>query len=179
ADRNGDGKLTEKELNAFFEAIDDGANASVSLSVADHGAGLFELIDANRDGRLSVRELRTAWERIAPWDKAQAGTIGRDQIPRQYSLTVRQGVTDDARFRRAAIRQGGMRGPQSANSGRGPLWFRKMDRNGDGDVSMREWMGSMEDFKKIDTDGDGLISAEEAEKADAWYREKLNEKTEK
>jgi hypothetical protein len=51
-----------------------------------------------------------------------------------------------------------------------------MDRNGDGDVSKREWLGSMEDFKKIDTDGDGLISVEEAEKADAWFREKMKEK---
>ena len=29
-----------------------------------------------------------------------------------------------------------------------------------------------EDFQKIDTDGDGLISVEEAEKADAWFRER-------
>jgi hypothetical protein len=55
---------------------------------------------------------------------------------------------------------------------RGPLWFRKMDRNGDGDVSRAEWLGSAEDFKKIDTDGDGLISLEEAEKADALFRKK-------
>jgi Ca2+-binding EF-hand superfamily protein len=178
ADRDGDGKLTEKELNAFFDAIDDGMNASVSLSVSDHGPGLFELLDANRDGRLSIRELRTAWERVAPWDKANAGAVTRDQIPRQYSLTVRQGTVDDRRFRVAVARQAGMR-PQSANSGRGPLWFKKMDRNGDGDVSPREWLGSAEDFKKIDTDGDGLISADEAEKADAWFREKMKEKEKK
>jgi Ca2+-binding EF-hand superfamily protein len=177
ADRNGDGKLTEKELTAFFDAIDGGASASVSLSVSDHGPGLFELLDANRDGRLSIRELRTAWERVAPWDKANSGAVSRDQIPRQYSLTVRQGTVDDRRFR-VAIRQGGMR-PQTANSGRGPLWFRKMDRNGDGDVSPREWLGSAEDFKKIDTDGDGLISADEAQKADAWFREKMRAKEKK
>jgi Ca2+-binding EF-hand superfamily protein len=175
ADRDNDGKLTEKELTAFFEAIEDGMNASVSLTVADHGSGLFELIDANRDGRLSIRELRTAWERIAPWDKANTGSISREQIPRQYSLTVRQGTVDDRRFR-AAVRVRGPRGQPVASSGRGPLWFRKMDRNGDGDVSPREWLGSMEDFKKIDTNGDGLISADEAEKADAWFREKMKEK---
>jgi hypothetical protein len=48
-----------------------------------------------------------------------------------------------------------------------------MDVNNDGDVSEREFLGSREDFKKIDTDGDGLISVEEAEKADAWFRDKL------
>jgi len=173
ADRNGDGKLTEKELNAFLDAIDDGANASATLTVADHGAGLFELLDANRDGRLSIRELRTGWERVAPWDKAKAGAISRDQIPRQYQLTVRQGPPEDARFRQVTRFPGG---PPPGGSGRGPVWFRKMDRNGDGDVSPREWLGSLEDFQKIDTDHDGLISAEEAEKADAWFRARLNER---
>ena len=46
---------------------------------------------------------------------------------------------------------------------RGPAWFRKMDRNKDGDVSRREFLGTPEEFKKIDTDGDGLISAAEAD----------------
>ncbi len=47
---------------------------------------------------------------------------------------------------------------------RGPLWFRKMDLNGDGDISPREWLGTPELFKQIDKDGDGLISVEEAER---------------
>ena len=55
---------------------------------------------------------------------------------------------------------------------RGPLWFRKMDVNGDGDVSEREFLGSREDFRRIDLDGDGLISVEEAEKAEEWFRQK-------
>ncbi len=169
ADRDNDGKLTLKELNAFFEAIGGGAIAFATLTVADHGAGLFELLDANHDNRLSIRELRTGWERIAPWDKTKSGMISREQIPRQYQLTVRQGP-DDIRGRRVVARMGNQ--PRPAAVARGPVWFRKMDRNGDGDVSRREWLGSMEDFKKIDTDGDGLISLEEAEKADVWLREK-------
>jgi Ca2+-binding EF-hand superfamily protein len=175
ADRDGDGKLTLKELNAFFDAIADGAGATMTLTVGDQGPGLFELIDSNHDGRLGIREIRTAWERVGPWDKARAGAVTREQIPREFRLTVRQGPPDDGRFRGVAPpRYVGAMG--NGNTGRGPLWFRKMDRNNDGDVSRREWLGSMEDFKKIDTDGDGLISVEEAEKADAWMREKLKEK---
>jgi hypothetical protein len=63
----------------------------------------------------------------------------------------------------------GMNAP-AVRPARGPLWFRKMDRNGDGDVSPREFLGSRDDFRRIDTDGDGLISAEEAERYDAAVR---------
>ena len=66
--------------------------------------------------------------------------------------------------------------PRGSTAQRGPLWFRKMDVNGDGDVSEREFLGSKEDFQRINTSGDGLISVEEAEKADAWFREKLQQK---
>jgi hypothetical protein len=39
-----------------------------------------------------------------------------------------------------------------------------MDRNHDGDVSAREFLGTAEDFRKLDADGDGLIDAKEAAK---------------
>jgi Ca2+-binding EF-hand superfamily protein len=47
-----------------------------------------------------------------------------------------------------------------------------MDRNHDGDVSRREFLGSEEAFRKIDRDSDGLISLEEAERADELFRKK-------
>jgi hypothetical protein len=45
-----------------------------------------------------------------------------------------------------------------------------MDRNADGDVSRREFLGTDEQFRAIDTDGDGLISVEEAERYEAQLR---------
>jgi hypothetical protein len=49
---------------------------------------------------------------------------------------------------------------------RGPEWFRRMDRNRDGDLSRAEFLGSDEQFRRIDTNGDGLISPEEAQRHD-------------
>jgi hypothetical protein len=42
-----------------------------------------------------------------------------------------------------------------------------MDRNGDGYVSRREFTGPADVFNRLDLDRDGLLSAEEADRADA------------
>ena len=49
----------------------------------------------------------------------------------------------------------------------GPSWFRKMDRNRDGDVSPREFLGTREQFDRLDRDHDGLLSPDEAKEASA------------
>ena len=48
---------------------------------------------------------------------------------------------------------------------RGPRWFQAMDRNGDGYLSPREFLGSPARFRELDADGDGRISVAEAERA--------------
>jgi hypothetical protein len=47
-----------------------------------------------------------------------------------------------------------------------------MDRNGDGDLSPREFLGSAAEFARLDLDRDGLISADEARQADARWKKK-------
>ena len=64
----------------------------------------------------------------------------------------------------------------TVEAGAGPEWFRKMDRNGDGDVSRREFLGTDAQFKAIDTDGDGLIGVEEAEAYDKKLRDAAEKK---
>jgi Ca2+-binding EF-hand superfamily protein len=163
ADRDGDGKLTRKELKAYFDLQEEGANCYAVVSVSDQGRGLFELIDSDGDGRLSVRELRTAWGRVGPLAKDRRGLAPGD-IPRRIQVALGQGQT----FFRAVGRSGG----PAAAKGAVPLWFRKMDRNNDGDVSRQEFLGTEEEFRALDSDGDGLISAEEAIRFEARRKDK-------
>jgi Ca2+-binding EF-hand superfamily protein len=177
-DRDGDGKLYESEVIAYFDQMADfqqrARRACVSLVLVNQSRGLFDALDVDRDGRLSVREMRGAVKLLGRLDTAKKGFLIKTDLPHSYQLTLRRGPASS----------GGGGGPAaffdlyssaSAADGlptptAGPLWFRKMDRNRDGDVSRREFLGSAEQFRQIDSDHDGLISIEEADRHDAASR---------
>jgi Ca2+-binding EF-hand superfamily protein len=156
-DRDGDGKLYRKELDAFLDLQAQGSGSFATLSVTDEGRNLFTLFDADGDGRLSMRELRTAWTRLEPL-AAKGQDLARQDIPRRLRVVLEP---SNGRFARRTMMAG-----NRGSGGSGPLWFRKMDRNNDGDVSVREFLGTPEQFRRIDSDGDGLISPAEARRAE-------------
>ena len=178
-DRDSDGKLTEKEVTAYFDRAREiqakARAACASLVLSDESRGLFDLLDTDRDGRLSVRELRGAAGLLKQFDRTGKGHLTRADIPRSYRLTLRRGLADTGPLGGAAaflaLYGAADNGDQGRRLTKGPLWFRKMDRNRDGDVSRKEFLFSAELFRKIDSDGDGLISREEAERYDARVRQ--------
>jgi Ca2+-binding EF-hand superfamily protein len=143
----------EKDRKRFEQV----AAVVVTLTIRSQARGWFEILDADGDGQLSRRELRAAWERLADDAAKKTGFLTlADFAAPVVSLTISPGVSP----RPAVVLV------KKQRQRRGPAWFQAMDRNGDGDVSRDEFLGTDEEFAAYDADGDGLISAEEAEAGD-------------
>ncbi len=136
----------------------------IRLTVTDRGRDLFRILDSDSDGRVSKREFWAMPDRAALWDKDKDGRVAESEIPQQYRLVTLEG--DVNRFSRFSgirvVSNPSMGGQRVQRTAAGPEWFRRMDRNNDGDVSTREFLGTSKAFEKLDQNGDGLISAGEA-----------------
>jgi len=168
ADTDENGQLTEKELQAYGDLQSDNSRSMLSINVSEVGRALFSYLDANKDNRLSRREMMEFADRLAVLDPDKTGTIKKESIPYQFRATVSLGA---AQYQQYYDPNQQMQQQRPASTS-GPTWFRKMDANNDGDVSRREFLGSPKDFAGIDTNSDGIISLSEAEAADSRLRSK-------
>lgn len=127
------------------------------IEIREEGRQLFELIDSSRDGRLTRREFLDAARSLGDWDRDNDQALADRELPDVWRATGRFGLTE--------FLAGGMLPGEMARSRPGdsiPSWFTAMDRNSDGDISAREFPGSVIRFRALDRDGDGLISPAEA-----------------
>jgi Ca2+-binding EF-hand superfamily protein len=158
ADRNGDDRLTLAELRDYLALIEQGAQSQVWVRVQDHGRNPFPMLDSDGDQRWSYRELTRACD-VLGTEKPEPS-----ELPLQLELT----------FEGPSVRMwGGVPVPAAARKPRprtagpsGPPWFQAMDRNGDGVLSPREFLGPPEVFRKLDSNGDGVITPDEAARAE-------------
>ena len=157
-DRDKDGKLFLEEVVAFVDRQQDASRSRTTVTATDQGPALFETVDADHDGRLSPRELKAAAARLLPLDRDGDGCLALAEVPRHYILVIGRGATgfpfgDDT----GVVMQAATR-PKTVSA---PSWFLKMDRNGDGDVSRREFLGPIAEFDRLDVDHDGLLDVGE------------------
>ncbi len=148
ADGDADGKLSRAELDGWLDLQAKLVAGGVVVGVTDLGRGLFELLDADRDGFLSLRELRSAAARVKAAGAIREGVVDADRLPHTSLVVIARGRPLPALAPRVRT---------------GPAWFQAMDRNGDGDVSRKEFSGDPAAFDKLDADKDGLLTPKEAE----------------
>jgi Ca2+-binding EF-hand superfamily protein len=161
-DTNRDGQVSDGELQALIDQDSAAQQTRIELVISHDSESLFEILAGRGDRRLTLRKLMEGHSRLEARDSDQDGVVRMSEIAGKYRLTAEPGKP-------TMFRSGNrmMRGspPASVSAGpplSGPLWFQKMDRNQDGDVSAREFLGSGDLFLRLDRDGDGLLSAEEA-----------------
>jgi Ca2+-binding EF-hand superfamily protein len=166
-DRDADGKVYLKELVAFIDQQQAAARSRLVVTTADQGRAIFGIVDLDRDRRLGARELLRTVDRVMTWDSDGDGRVTPDEIPYHLQVTIaRSGLAGLTGERGVG---GGLTqaivASRVASGTAGPEWFQKMDRNFDGDVSRREFLGTRDQFSRLDRDKDGLIDADEARAA--------------
>lgn len=159
ADSNADDRLSVAELEALVKMIEQGTQSQVVIHVTDLGHNLFPMLDTDGDGRLSVQELSQAAALLGFSQASGAAVPAQFQIELRgptakvwagIPLPLKKGRTVNAKKQPAESRK-----PL-------PRWFEASDRNRDGVISPREFLGSPEAFQKLDADKNGVISSEEA-----------------
>jgi Ca2+-binding EF-hand superfamily protein len=165
-DRDADGKMMRAEFDAFFNLQRSFTALPLTLMHSAQTPSLFQVMDQNADGRLSVREIRTSWDRLIALEPNGKDLVTRAALTPQGTLRFGRttevfGANPVAMYTQPTVR----------TATRGPIWFRKFDRNGDGELSRNEFPGATADFDRMDADRDGYISLEEAEAADKKLRD--------
>jgi Ca2+-binding EF-hand superfamily protein len=163
-DTDGDDKIFWPEMESYVRSRAEVAATRCDIVLHDLGHGFFETLDLNHDGRLGLREIRAADATLRGLRKPEQTLLRSNDPARRLHLEVVRGSfqlfgtggTGESTVPRIAAQP---------RSGVGPIWFQRMDRNLDGDLTWKEFLGPRHVFEELDIDHDGLIDPKEAEKA--------------
>jgi Ca2+-binding EF-hand superfamily protein len=162
-DTDEDGKVYAAELAAYLKSQQAPAVSRIRATVGDADDPYFVALDTDSDGRLSLREMRSAAARLSLLDANADGRLTSGEIPTVVTLAVDRGDGNPPMMRRARR----VRSADGTPDGEAPRWFSGMDRNADRDLSPAEFLGTPEQFARLDLNSDGFIDPSEAHSASA------------
>ncbi len=165
ADADGNGQVTREELTQVVAWVAYRESCRLLLTIGHDAPSVLQAVDADGDRRWSRRELLEAGEALQRLDVDGDGRVEMTDLAGEATIRVelgRPGLFAELAGRRQerpeAVR------PVVRERVRGPLWFQRMDRNRDGDVSRNEFVGPLGLFEAWDADGDGILTVSEAER---------------
>ena len=131
----------------------------IAIGAVVDGYPLFRLLDADGDQRITRPEQRQLADLLRDLDRDGDGQLGQSEIPTAIRLAVTGGphVHELLRERTRAARL------RSRERLPVPGWFADMDRNRDGELSRREFLGTSAQFDQFDRDGNDLINDKEVQ----------------
>ena len=164
-DANADDKIFGDEMKEYIRANGEPVATTCHVTAFDDGAGFFATLDTNGDRRVSMREMRYADKSLSGMQRDEDPGIAIEEPARRYRIEFVRGsynpfVPPDGPGMVAAVANAVAR-PRAV----GPIWFQRWDRNNDGDITWREFLGPRDAFETLDVDRDDLIDPVEAEAA--------------
>ena len=172
-DADGDGKIFGEEMKEFIRARGEPVATTCQITVFDDGAGFFPALDSNSDRRISMREMRYADKTLSKMERDDKPGLAETEPARRYRIEFVRGVFNP--FGNPERRVNPLMPQPVVETIKprpvGPVWFQRWDRNNDGDITWREFLGPRDVFEQLDADRDELIDPKEAEAAVAKTRD--------
>jgi Ca2+-binding EF-hand superfamily protein len=168
-DADRDDRVSRAEFDDFVDLRALLAQCRLEMTVANETTSLFNELDGDKDFRLSPREFEQGGGPLTALDRNGNGKLAESELVTKYSLSF--AITQPPEFD-DLVGTAGFNAmadetqlPIVRPVTRGPQWFRRMDRNQDGDVIWREFLGPRDAFDRFDADSNGFIDSDEAEVA--------------
>lgn len=166
-DADGNQMIFVEELTAYVRVQSLLERSRVGMTAANNSQSLFDHVDRSSDQMLDDAELAALAERISEWDRDGDGALTPSEFSESFRLVFSTGDRDPLRsggtIAAAVVSEAGRRPRSVPNDDDKTRWFTRMDRNQDGRVSKREFLGPLETFAQLDSDQDGYLARDEAQ----------------